>query len=82
MAVAISKQLLLMDWVSRHECADRFYSWCDTHRRHAVADALRKRMSPDDLLDGTNTGVRPASHVIVLPDKKRQRQLTITEMWT
>ena len=71
----VHKHLASCDWVQRHQHFDelarafpqRFLNLC------------RAFFSPDDLLQGSCTGVSAPS-VIVLKDKPRKRQMTLEEM--
>ena len=68
-------QLLKMDWCSRHYMANRIKS-----SRPLIYPMIASLMAPDELLDGTATGlVIHAQTVIIMKDVKRQtfRQMSL-----
>ena len=66
--------LPMLDWMTRH---DSFY---DMHSR--TREAIRTRMSPDELICGTLTGTKVDPHeVLVLKNKLKPVQLRLCVMW-
>jgi hypothetical protein len=74
-------QLRHLDWVSRHHHMALLSNYAVHKTRwKATLTAVKRQMSPCELLDGEGTGTTAQPHdVFVLPDKKRQRQRLITE---
>ena len=64
--------LLRWDWVKRH---DRYRLLCLSSP--AIASAVRAFLSPDQLLQGLNTGVQPPEIMCIRP-AKRMRETSAT----
>jgi hypothetical protein len=79
MALFVSRQLKLMDWVSRHE----FYSTVTSATRGirciGFADELDRLLGPDELMNGKLTGA-VARATIICKNKSGCRQLTLVEV--
>jgi hypothetical protein len=78
MALIVSRQLKLMDWVSRHE----FYHTVTSATRArglGFADELDRLLGPDELMNGKLTGA-VARATIICKNKSGCRQLTLVEV--
>ncbi len=78
MALFVSRQLKLMDWLDRHEFYLRVTSPTRTRGPEFAAQLVR-RLSPDELLGGMLTG-GVSKAVIILKDKSGYRQLKLSDI--
>jgi hypothetical protein len=78
-AIWLSKRLLKMDWKTRHLVYDEIV----VSKPHRFINILNKKMGPDQLLNGSFTGVDAPAMPIVLQDrpKRRLKQLKITDLF-
>jgi hypothetical protein len=79
MALFVSRQLKLMDWVSRHEFYITVTSATRGIRSIGFADELDRLLSPDELMNGKLTGTA-ARAVIISKNKAGSRQLTLVQV--
>ena len=69
-AKAIASQMRTMDWVQRHRLFRHLQLNCTDY----MMEALRKQLSPDELLEGKNSGLMASpDDVFILPNAKRVR---------
>mgnify|MGYP000261463146 CR=1 FL=1 len=78
MALFVSRQLKLMDWLDRHEFYLRVTSPTRPRGPEFAAELVRL-LSPDELLGGMLTG-GVAKAVIILKDKSGYRQLKLSDV--
>ena len=74
--VQLAAWLCQVDWQLRHSTYMRL-----KRQRPVVAAKIRQQLSPDELLEGENTGITAMGAVIPLFDAKRWKQLKLTDFF-
>ena len=81
----MASHLRCLDWLTRHRYWSHLQLQAQLRGKFRAVEHVGELMGPDDLLDGTNTGL-PSGLLIPLGDaprrpRKRATQLTLHHYW-